>query len=383
MSASTSKLRQAALRVKDYVAIGREAAGQNLFHAPGVLTKTVVARLSCDIGPVDFCLNDLARRPRATWKDYLREEPQNYKLVRILHPQDVMGIARDKVVTAERCVENGLPIIPILAVVGRRPEHPCQGRFPMLDTPEAIVERLPEWPDNLFVKPVSGFLGEGVMALARDGDRWHDGNAVLSASEVAARLLGYSDPTGVLVQPRVANHPDVAAASSGPGLCATRIITALTQDGPELVAAIHKILGRDALADNFVGGATGNLLCGVDNETGRLSEGYGRRPGDRLLLHAYSRHPTTGRALKGVQLPYWPEARELALRAATIFPELPLLGHDIAITPDGPLFLETNTYWRINLPQLARGGLRPILRVLIPRLVMPEERKREALRIVG
>ena len=184
---------------------------------------------------------------------------------------------------------------------------------------------------------------------------------------------------GLLVQPRLVNHRSMAAIGSGQGLCATRVITALTVDGPEIVAVIHKILGQFAIADNFKGGKTGNLICSVDAETGRLGVAFGRAHGQRFLLTQFEHCPVTGRPLRGFQLPEWPAARRLALDAATIFPELPLLGHDIVITDDGPLFLEANTHWRISLPQLAVGGFRPVMKRLIPRLATPASRREAAL----
>jgi Sugar-transfer associated ATP-grasp len=378
-----SKLRKATAVLGSYGAVVGEAAGHDILRVPELVTKTLRARLRHDIGPHDFFLNDMPNRPRATWGDYLREEPHNYRLLRHLHPRRLEGVARDKVLASEQMTAAGLPIVPILAVVGREADRPCAGAFPMLDTVEAIVGRLAGWPDSLFVKPASGSFGRGAMRLVRHGEAWHDGEARISPRDVAARLLAYDDPTGVLVQPRVTNDERMAFLSCGDGLCATRIITALTVDGPEIVAAIHKILGSNAIADNFAGGATGNLVCIVDVESGRLRETYGRRTGDRILLSRYSHHPATGQRLQGCRLPHWQATRELAKKAAEAFPDLPLLGHDIVITGEGPLFLETNTYWRASLPQLALGGLRPILRRLIPRLATPDERKQAALAAMG
>jgi hypothetical protein len=90
------------------------------------------------------------------------------------------------------------------------------------------------------------------------------------------------------------------------GLSATRIITALTEDGPEILATVQKILGKPALTDNFAGGYSGHLLCPVDPDSGRLTGvAYGRNPGQRHLLTHFERHPGTGRSWAGFALPHW------------------------------------------------------------------------------
>jgi hypothetical protein len=359
--------------------IGREVAHDHPVRFPGIMAKVIDGRLRHHIGPIDFLLYDLINRPRATWRDYLREHPHNDRMLRILHPFDVEFVVRDKLLSSERFAEHGVAQVPILAVVGRDPGHGCRGFFPMVHSVDDIVAAMPDWPDAVFVKPVSGSFGEGALVLTRDGAEWLEGDRRSNARQVAETLLGYRDPKGVLVQPRYANDHRMAGISCGLGLCATRIVTAVTEDGPELVVAIHKMIGKDAIADNFSGGMTGNLVCGVDLDSGRLRTAYGRRGANRFLLTRYSEHPATGARIDGFELPHWQETRALALRAATAFPELPLLGHDIAITDRGPLLLEANSHWRISLPQLARGGMRPVLRELLPRLAVSAHKKAAAL----
>lgn len=369
--------------LRTYAAIGREAFECEGLRAPEIVGKVIDARLRFDLGPVDFSLYDLMNRPRATWRDYLREYPHNNRMLRILHPSEIEFVARDKVLAAERCLEHDVAIAPILAVVGRNPDKLCAGAFPMFDAVEPLVDAMKGWPDALFVKPASGSFGEGALTFDRDGADWREGTRRLTSTDLARRLLEAIDPAGTLVQPRIANHPDMAGTSCGTGLCATRIITALTVDGPQIISAVHKVLGRAVIADNFSGGATGNLLAHTDLMSGQLGDAFGRRRGQRFLLTRYSHHPETRQRITGFRLPLWPETRALAIKAATAFPELPLLGHDIAIAADGPLFLETNSYWRVALPQVAHGGMRPILREVIPRLAAPAEVRAAALAALG
>ena len=51
-------------------------------------------------------------------------------------------------------------------------------------------------------------------------------------------------------------------------------------------------------------------------------------------------------------MPFWKEALETARGVAKSFPEAASLGSDLAITPDGPVVIETNIGWGVNLHQI-------------------------------
>jgi len=374
-STGSGKLR----RLAEFSAEALEAGGPRV--AAALTARLAMGRLRFGFGMDEFLLFDLPNRSSSDWADYIREESHNATMLRILHPPPAR-IARDKVLSLERMAAKGLAITPVLAIVGRDPLYRCEARFPLLADRDAIVAASRDWPDQLFVKPVSDSYGRGVMAFTRNEGGWHDGSALWSPQKLAEILLFSAEPTGVLVQPRIVNDPALRPINADFGLAATRIITALTEDGPEIVAVIQKILGRPALSDHFSSGFSGHLVGTVDLKSGCLGAVYGRSAGHRHLLTQFDSHPGTGAVFAGFELPHWPELIELAKQAALAFPELPLPGHDLAITEDGPLFLETNTYWVAALPQLAIGGLRPRLKELIPRLAVSKDVKAQALRAI-
>lgn len=371
---------------RELASIAAEVTRARGVVAPVTFAKLAVGNAVYRLGPHDFLMYDLDRRPLSTWRNYLAEKPDTDELLNSLHPRAARLFTKDKVLTCERCLDYGVAIAPILAVIGRDPDRPGARRFAGLDTAQAIVAAECDWPDRVFVKPVGGTYGRGAMALTRDdaGGGWRDDDgAAFTADALAATLLAYRDPLGVLVQPRLANDPALAPIGGDLGLSATRIVTALTTTGPEVVLAVQKVFGRRALADNFQGGRSGHLLSVLDVARGRIVASYGRRAGARHVITSFDRHPATGHPLEGFALPHWPAVLEQALAAARAFPELPLLGHDLAITADGPVFLETNTKWKASLPQLAVGGLRPILADLIPRLASPPAAREQALRAIA
>lgn len=67
----------------------------------------------------------------------------------------------------------------------------------------------------------------------------------------------------------------------------------------------------------------------------------------------YEFHPMTGKRIPGTQIPYWEGGQDDvsegdARRAASA-----LVAWDVAITPDGPVFIEGNSFPSHAIPQFA------------------------------
>jgi len=81
-----------------------------------------------------------------------------------------------------------------------------------------------------------------------------------------------------------------------------------------------------------------------DPESGRiLTDGIGqglRKHGERGVR--FTQHPETGEVFKGSTIPFVAEAVQMAKAAAKLVPELPFVGWDLAIAPDGPVVIEGN-----------------------------------------
>jgi hypothetical protein len=168
------------------------------------------------------------------------------------------------------------------------------------------------------------------------------------------------------------------------GLGTVRVNTALTSSGPELVFAFAKVMGSRCLVDNFSGGKFGNMLAQVDTTTGQLERVYGRNAGQQYLMTQIDRHPLTGTSFGGFQLPLWHQVADMAKAVANAFPEAPLIGSDIAITPIGPVVIEVQSDWDANGAQLMMGrGLRQVFEDLLPRLDLPDAVRQEAHEKLG
>lgn len=364
----------------DYPRALREVLRREPQSLPMVAAKLGWCRARHGLGPRDFFDFELRHRPPSTWRDYLSDVPHMRRIMRALHPEPLVRLANDKVLSTERLMERGVPVAPVYVVAGRDTDsHPTGGHIAIVNDAAALRQWLANAPDRLFCKPATGTFGNGVFRAHRAGADWLVGDTPMCPATFANHLLAQDDRSGTLVSPELRNHPALAPIAADLGLSATRVYTARTTTGIEIFCTIQKVMTTPALADNFHDGTTGHLLCFVDPESGRITRAYGRDPDDQIRLSTYETHALTGAQLSGFAIPFWNEILEVARAATEAMPELPLPGLDIALTGTGPVVLESNAYCFAVAPQLQFGGLRPILENLLPRLAVDPERRDNAL----
>jgi hypothetical protein len=135
---------------------------------------------------------------------------------------------------------------------------------------------------------------------------------------------------------------------------------------PRLLLAVLRITAGDNVIDNFEHGSTGNLVAPIDLDTGTVGAARGSIRKDWPTMAAFSRHPETGHAIEGFKIPHWTAMIALALKSQQSLPALKSTGWDIAMTPEGPLLIETNAFYSVDILQVAhqRGFKRELLREL-------------------
>jgi hypothetical protein len=264
------------------------------------------------------------------------------------------GVLRNKVAAAGYLTDHGLPTIPIAAVyvAGLMTQ-----RKSVLGDRQALEQFLlakENYP--LFGKPVLGLQSLGAIGLKnldparRELERMDGG--VVRLDDLAAEIEA-SYGSGYVFQRLIAPHPAIAKLC-GPRLATVRLVTMLTEDGPKIFRAAWKIPAGANTADNYWRG--GNILAQLDADTGvagRAMSGVG------LGVAEHTQHPDTGAAIAGFAHPQWDAMRDLALNGAGLLRSVPLIGWDIACTPQGPVIVEMNESPDFGLIQLSerRGVL--------------------------
>ena len=161
----------------------------------------------------------------------------------------------------------------------------------------------------------------------------------------------------------IVNHPDVRKLYDN-AVNSMRIITLLDANKEvHILYMVQKIGLNGSIIDNNC------MFSPVDPETGKIK--YPAHAGDTPLGIVYETHPNTGITIQGYQLPCVKEAIEMVKKAALVVHQVRYVGWDVAVTPNGPIIIEGNTYcahdfWQLPPHTPDKIGMLPTLKKLVP-----------------
>ena len=186
---------------------------------------------------------------------------------------------------------------------------------------------------QLIGKPLEGSSGVGIRKYTEED--WKDGPEVF-----LSKLRG--DGIGILEE-IVVQHPKMAS------LCPTsvntcRIATLLGDKQQGIVYAFLRI-GNGKVMDNV---DCGGMASRINLETGKLQTVGADKQGNTFI-----KHPMTDTSIIGFQIPYWEEAKKMCMEAAMKIPQMRFIAWDVAITENGPTFIEGNSFPSHAIPQFA------------------------------
>ena len=204
---------------------------------------------------------------------------------------------------------------------------------------------------KLVVKPRGASGGDRFCLLERDGERTLVNGK--DDADVDACMNG-----SVVVSEFVEQH-DYAREVFPQATNTLRLLTLRERDSgePFIAAAVHRFgTARSAPVDNT---RQGGLPARVDIETGVLGPLAGMPgyfyPGPGRVRW-FDRHPDTGVAVRGLQVPHWAELVREIRRIMLAMEGLNCVGWDVAITADRFSILEGN-----NRPDVIMQAHRPLL----------------------
>ncbi|MCL1965416.1 MAG: hypothetical protein FWF69_10245 [Firmicutes bacterium] len=206
-----------------------------------------------------------------------------------------------------------------------------QVRRGWIDLRGATEEALAQWAEgrgDVIGKPMEGSSGNGIVKYKR---------GELPSLE-ALRLAGIG-----LLEDCVRQHEALDA------LCPTsvntvRVATLLGDKKQGIVYASLRV-GNGNVVDNV---DQGGMAAPVALATGVLTAVGADKQGNR-----YETHPMTGARIPGFGIPYWAETVDMCLRAMHVVPQVRFVAWDVAVTPDGPVLIEGNSFPSHAVPQFA------------------------------
>ena len=201
------------------------------------------------------------------------------------------------------------------------------------DTDPAALADITEGNTQLIGKPLEGSSGQGILKFTEED--WKDG------AEAFKQLL-LDKGIGILEEMVVQHHDMATLCPTSVNTC--RIATLLGDKQQGIVYAFLRI-GNGKVMDNV---DCGGMAARIDLDSGMLKTVGADKQGN-----TYENHPMTGTPIVGFTIPYWEEAKKMCLEAAQKVPQMRFVAWDVAITEDGPTFIEGNSFPSHAIPQFA------------------------------
>jgi hypothetical protein len=270
-----------------------------------------------------------------------------------LNQQDMRYLARNKVLFYEHCERAGLPTIPVICRIGGSPDA-LGPDVEQVRNADRLAQLLESAPPRLFAKAIAGTYGGGAFLITREHDGFRFDGRTGTAADLFAHIENACDAqTGYVLQPQIRPHTAMRPFASKDGLPTIRVVTMMTDDGPEVLLACLKIPVGASITDNFAHGTSGNLLAAIDTQDGTLTPASGSRRHDWPVMMQVDAHPDSGSRITGAKLPFWEEIAEIALRAQRSLPGFTTVGWDVAATTEGIVLVEANATYDMDILQIA------------------------------
>ena len=207
-----------------------------------------------------------------------------------------------------------------------------RGWLNLLEASEEDFAKFLEGRGDIICKPIDGSSGQGILKCTPE--EYGDPKALYQRLREAG--IG-------IVEDKVIQHPAIAA------LCPTSVntirVATLLGDKKEGIVYAYIRSGNGKVMDNV---DCGGMAAPVDIETGVITGVGANKAGE-----TYEIHPMTGTKIPGTQIPYWEDVKTMCLNAMHVVPQVRFVAWDVAITEDGPVFIEGNSFPSHAIPQFA------------------------------
>ncbi len=185
---------------------------------------------------------------------------------------------------------------------------------------------------DIICKPIDGSSGQGILKCAPED--YADPKALYDRLKAAG--IG-------IVEDKVIQHEALAA------LCPTSVntirVATLLGDKKEGIVYAYIRIGNGKVMDNV---DCGGMAAPIDLNTGVIRGVGANKAGETFEIH-----PMTGKRIPGTVIPYWQEVKDMCLAAMHRVPQVRFVAWDVAITPNGPVFIEGNSFPSHAIPQFA------------------------------
>lgn len=205
---------------------------------------------------------------------------------------------------------------------------------------------------KLFIKPVDGQGGTGIIVVGRVGDSYY-----CDQREIALRDVVHLPDRDKLyvVQRGISQRSDISAINPS-SVNTLRVVTQLRNGVPHMNVCVMRIGRNGKDVDNS---HQGGLSVRIDVDSGRMYPTATAEHGGGV----YTKHPDTGFVFEDFSIQGWDRLKSDILDYALRIPEISELAWDVAITDDGAAIIEVNLGYGLSHLQCCCGGMRRIIGV--------------------
>lgn len=202
---------------------------------------------------------------------------------------------------------------------------------------------------DLFAKRRDGRGSYGVTPYKRVAPfQYQDSDGrLLSLQDITDGLLNRQPRRAWMLVPLLHTHPELADLT-GESLLTFRALTCLDEQMRPVITNLY-LRSITKIEPHWEVGRLEEYGAPVNLETGLLGRITGDKP--ECLSEFFDHHPVTGARVTGRPVPRWRELAQLAVDLHRAVPERVFIGWDLALTPEGPMFLEGNSFADPMFPQ--------------------------------
>ncbi len=150
-----------------------------------------------------------------------------------------------------------------------------------------------------------------------------------------------------LVEEFITQHDEMASLNPS-SVNSLRVITYFDGDRTHVLASVLK-MGNGGPIDNFSGGGMYTMLD---------DEGVVHSPAFDESGTTFATHPLSGTPIVGFRVPYYDRVIAFVDELSREIPEVPYVGWDVAIAPDGPVVIEGNPNSGVYQSKPSVSGIR-------------------------
>jgi len=222
---------------------------------------------------------------------------------------------------------------------------------------DEIIETLEKVKkDKIVIKHIGGGKGRSVYIIEQIQNK--GGLKVLKLNDGSILGADNFDNTlnaiegglqGFILKKKIDTHDILNTITSG-GLSSVRIMTIRDAKGNcNSIKAFIRLGSNKGATDHE---SNGGLISSIDMESGKL--GLGQMKGD--LKPCFKIHPSSKIKFYGIEVPYWEDSKELAVKAASHIHGVNWIRWDIVIGKNKPYLIEGNVGGGLTTSQRVLGG---------------------------